>query len=83
MTLASSSAKRSAQARPMPLAPPVTTMCRPASSMARDPTVLGMETREIRLARRPHGEPVDDDFELAARELGEPAEGSCSSATAS
>ena len=34
-----------------------------------------METREIRLARRPHGEPVDADFELAARELGEPAEG--------
>ena len=31
-----------------------------------------METREIRLARRPHGEPVDDDFELAVRELGEP-----------
>jgi NADPH-dependent curcumin reductase CurA len=34
-----------------------------------------METREIRLARRPHGEPVDDDFELAARELGEPDQG--------
>jgi NADPH-dependent curcumin reductase CurA len=34
-----------------------------------------METREIRLARRPHGEPVDEDFELAARELGEPGEG--------
>jgi NADPH-dependent curcumin reductase CurA len=34
-----------------------------------------METREIRLARRPHGEPVDEDFELAARELGEPAQG--------
>ena len=75
MTFASSSAKRSAHARPIPLAPPVTTMCRPASSMAPDPTVLGMETREIRLARRPHGEPVDADFELAARELGEPAEG--------
>ena len=28
-----------------------------------------MQTREIRLARRPHGEPVDDDFELAEREL--------------
>jgi NADPH-dependent curcumin reductase CurA len=28
-----------------------------------------METREIRLARRPHGEPVDADFELAVREL--------------
>jgi NADPH-dependent curcumin reductase CurA len=28
-----------------------------------------METREIRLARRPHGEPVDEDFELAVREL--------------
>ena len=35
-----------------------------------------METREIRLARRPHGEPVDEDFELAARELGDPARGS-------
>jgi NADPH-dependent curcumin reductase CurA len=34
-----------------------------------------METREIRLARRPHGEPVDDDFELAVRDLREPAEG--------
>jgi len=34
-----------------------------------------METREIRLARRPHGEPVDDDFELAVRELREPEEG--------
>ncbi len=34
-----------------------------------------METREIRLARRPHGEPVDDDFELASRELGEPGPG--------
>ena len=34
-----------------------------------------METREIRLARRPHGEPVDDDFELAVRELGEPGAG--------
>jgi NADPH-dependent curcumin reductase CurA len=33
-----------------------------------------METREIRLARRPHGEPVDDDFELATRELS-PREG--------
>jgi NADPH-dependent curcumin reductase CurA len=33
-----------------------------------------METREIRLARRPHGEPVDEDFELAVREL-VPAEG--------
>jgi NADPH-dependent curcumin reductase CurA len=32
-----------------------------------------METREIRLARRPHGEPVEDDFELATREL-EPRE---------
>jgi NADPH-dependent curcumin reductase CurA len=29
-------------------------------------------TREIRLVRRPHGEPVDDDFELAVRELPEP-----------
>src|SRR5919112_3959924 len=75
VTRAPSSAKRSAQARPMPLAPPVTTMCRPARSMAPDPTVLGMETREIRLARRPHGEPVDDDFELAVRELDEPGEG--------
>ena len=34
-----------------------------------------METREIRLARRPHGEPVGEDFELAVRELGEPGEG--------
>jgi NADPH-dependent curcumin reductase CurA len=33
-----------------------------------------METREIRLARRPHGEPADEDFELAVRELGEPGE---------
>ena len=33
-----------------------------------------METREIRLARRPHGEPVGEDFELAAREL-TPGEG--------
>ena len=33
-----------------------------------------METREIRLARRPHGEPVAEDFELATRELS-PAEG--------
>jgi NADPH-dependent curcumin reductase CurA len=32
-------------------------------------------TREIRLARRPHGEPTLDDFELASRELGPPAEG--------
>ena len=34
-----------------------------------------METHEIRLARRPSGEPVADDFELAARSLREPAEG--------
>ena len=34
-----------------------------------------MRTREIRLARRPHGEPVDDDFELAVRELREPGDG--------
>jgi NADPH-dependent curcumin reductase CurA len=34
-----------------------------------------METREIRLARRPHGEPVGEDFELAVRELDEPGEG--------
>ena len=33
-----------------------------------------METREIRLARRPYGEPVAEDFELATRELS-PAEG--------
>ena len=33
-----------------------------------------METREIRLARRPHGEPVPEDFELAVREL-DPAGG--------
>jgi NADPH-dependent curcumin reductase CurA len=31
-------------------------------------------TREIRLARRPVGEPVDEDFELAVRELPEPGE---------
>jgi NADPH-dependent curcumin reductase CurA len=28
-----------------------------------------MQTREIRLARRPHGEPVAEDFDLAVREL--------------
>jgi NADPH-dependent curcumin reductase CurA len=33
-----------------------------------------MQTREIRLARRPHGEPVAEDFELATREL-DPAAG--------
>ena len=33
-----------------------------------------MQTREIRLARRPVGEPVDEDFELATRELS-PCEG--------
>ncbi len=32
-------------------------------------------TREIRLARRPHGEPTPEDFELASRELEEPAAG--------
>src|SRR5688572_20394055 len=58
----------------MPLAPPVTTMCRPPSSMARDPTVPLMQTREIRLARPPHGEPVAEDFELAVRAL-DPADG--------
>ena len=31
-------------------------------------------TREIRLARRPHGEPVPEDFELATRELPDPGE---------
>jgi NADPH-dependent curcumin reductase CurA len=34
-----------------------------------------METREIRLARRPVGEPVPEDFSLATRELGPPGEG--------
>ena len=34
-----------------------------------------METREIRLARRPVGEPVPEDFSLATRELGAPGEG--------
>jgi NADPH-dependent curcumin reductase CurA len=37
-------------------------------------TLARVNTREIRLARRPHGEPVADDFELAARELS-PGEG--------
>jgi NADPH-dependent curcumin reductase CurA len=31
-----------------------------------------MRSREVRLARRPHGEPVPEDFELAERELAEP-----------
>ena len=37
---------------------------------------MGMPTitREIRLARRPVGEPVDEDFELAVRELPDPAD---------
>ena len=34
-----------------------------------------MRSREVRLARRPVGEPQPDDFELAERELGEPEEG--------
>ena len=34
-----------------------------------------MRSREVRLARRPIGEPQPEDFELAERELGEPAEG--------
>jgi hypothetical protein len=34
-----------------------------------------LRSREIRLARRPVGEPVPEDFELAERELGEPGEG--------
>jgi len=34
-----------------------------------------MRSREVRLARRPVGEPQPEDFELAERELGEPAEG--------
>jgi NADPH-dependent curcumin reductase CurA len=34
-----------------------------------------VRSREIRLARRPVGEPVPEDFELAERELGEPGEG--------
>lgn len=36
---------------------------------------VSTHTREVRLARRPHGEPVLDDFELAARELDDPGEG--------
>ena len=35
----------------------------------------GVTSREIRLARRPRGEPVPQDFELAEVELPEPAEG--------
>jgi len=34
-----------------------------------------VKSREVRLARRPHGEPVPEDFELAEVELPEPAEG--------
>jgi hypothetical protein len=34
-----------------------------------------LRSREIRLARRPVGEPVPEDFELAERELGEPGDG--------
>jgi NADPH-dependent curcumin reductase CurA len=34
-----------------------------------------MKSREVRLARRPHGEPVPEDFELAEVELPEPGEG--------
>ena len=34
-----------------------------------------MKSREVRLARRPHGEPVPEDFELAEADLPEPGEG--------
>ncbi|WP_337061097.1 NADP-dependent oxidoreductase [Kineococcus sp. G2] len=34
-----------------------------------------MDAREIRLARRPHGEPVPDDFDLVTVELPAPGEG--------
>jgi NADPH-dependent curcumin reductase CurA len=34
-----------------------------------------VKSREIRLARRPHGEPVPEDFELAEVDLPEPGEG--------
>src|SRR4051794_41389724 len=34
-----------------------------------------MKSREVRLARRPHGEPVPEDFELAEVDLPEPGEG--------
>jgi NADPH-dependent curcumin reductase CurA len=34
-----------------------------------------VKSREVRLARRPHGEPVPEDFELAEVELPEPGEG--------
>ena len=36
---------------------------------------MSTTTREIRLARRPTGESVPDDFELASRELEDPGEG--------
>jgi NADPH-dependent curcumin reductase CurA len=35
----------------------------------------GMKSREVRLARRPHGEPVPEDFELAEVALPEPGKG--------
>ena len=34
-----------------------------------------VKSREVRLARRPVGEPKPEDFELAERELGEPGRG--------
>jgi NADPH-dependent curcumin reductase CurA len=34
-----------------------------------------MKSREVRLARRPHGEPVPEDFEIAEVDLPEPGEG--------
>ena len=34
-----------------------------------------MKSREVRLARRPHGEPVPEDFDLVEVELPEPGEG--------
>ncbi len=36
---------------------------------------MSVKSREVRLARRPHGEPVLEDFELAEVDLPEPGEG--------
>jgi NADPH-dependent curcumin reductase CurA len=36
---------------------------------------VSVKSREVRLARRPHGEPVPEDFELAEVDLPEPGEG--------
>src|SRR4051794_38016948 len=56
VTVAPLSANASAHARPMPLAAPVTTMCRPAGSMARDPTVACVKRSAGVLLRRSSGE---------------------------